>query len=277
MTIPNDISVWAEHLVPWLLFGATSGWCVSQLSKLAPHSVCLSGQRAEDKDKRTIWYRFAVQNNEDVCLTGKRKLIIAILDDGCFLDSPKLFIGRNELRPSMDDARKVLTLEFCELPAYDTWSIVCKTCLARTLSLSIEDINDAEIGSKPADGKVVDAAVKLLALPAVLSHSQLTISRDRDTAFEGAAFTPEFIWAAVATVGIALLPYLLYAYFRSVDWWDLAPLSALTLFGLGLWYAMRCRTHSIMQGYWTGTKTIPNAPGAGAARGAPGAVSTEWD
>jgi len=260
-----------ELLLPWLLFLVTSGWCASRLSRFAPHSICLSGQRADDEAKSSIWYRFAVQNNEDVCLSGRRRLTIAILDDGCFLDdeSQKLFIGRNVVRPSVNKARKVMTIEFDELPAYDTWSIECKTDdLARTLSLSVEDINEKEWESKPADGKGADTAAKLLGLPAVLSHSKLTLSRDRDTAFEGSAFTPEFIWAVVATVGVGLLPYSLYAYSRGVDWWDLAPLSLLALFGLGLWYAMRCPPPSISQGYWTGTTSLPDAAGGGAAKGA---------
>jgi hypothetical protein len=97
-----------------------------------------------------------------------------------------------------------------------------------------------------------NAAVKLFGLPAVLSHTSLSLSRDRDTAFEGAAFTPEGRWAAAAWF-IAVLSFFLRAYFRHADWWDLLPPFLLALFAWGLWHSIRRRAPSISQGYWTAT------------------------
>jgi hypothetical protein len=244
------------------LFLATFGWFLTRLSRFAPHSVCLSGQRGKDESESSTWYRFAIQNNEDICLTGRRKLAITILDEGKFLDGhyQKLFVGRNVVHAHIEDGHKVLTLEFDELPAYDTWSIECRTdTLARALSLSIRDLQEKQADPQDGEGKDPDTAGKLLTLPAVLSHTRLTLSRDRDSAFEGAAFTPEFRWVVVATLLIGLLPYSLYAYYRGFDRWDLAAVLGLALFGLGLWLAIRRRAPSITQGYWTGTTVKSDA------------------
>jgi hypothetical protein len=255
MNFPHDLSGWLTFVAPWLIFLATSTVVAARLSRFAPHSVCLSGQRAEDALGKALWYRFAVQNNEDVSLIGSYKLTISILDEGRFLDDDgqKLFIGRNILTAAIDAGRRAITLGFNELPAYDTWSIECRTDdQARSLSVCIENSGGELAVTKPIDGGKDSAAAKLLALPAVLSHTRLYLGRDRDTAFEGAAFTPEGRWAAAAGF-IAILSYSLRVAFRHVDWWDVLPPVLLALFAWGLWYSIRRPAPSICQGYWTAT------------------------
>jgi hypothetical protein len=200
-------------------------------------------------------------------------LTISILDDGCFLSKcQKLFVGRNVLRAQMDDARKVLTLEFDELPAYDTWSIECHTdSLARTVSVAIDGSGgeDTEPKAREIAAREIAAhdsaartpAAKLLAVPAALSHTKLILRRDKETAFEGAAYTPEGRWAVAAWI-IALLAYFPRAYSRGADVWDLVPVGLLSLFCLVLWFAMRRPATSISQGYWA--ETVVNLDDRGA-------------
>lgn len=263
MMLPHDVWGWIEAIVPILFFLATTFGFLKRLSRLAAHSVCLSGQRVSDDAGPALWYRFAIQNNEDACLAGRRRVTIAILDDGKFLEGgQRLFVGRNAIRGSMEDDR-TLTLRFDELPAYDTWIIECRTDeRARTLSLTIDDEMDSAPEEKPANGKKDEASGALLKLPAVLSHTRLELKRDRETAYVGAAYLPEGHWAVVATLLIGILPYVAWAYYRGWDWWDLGPVLLLSLFGWGLWRAIRRRAPSIAQGYWTERPLTAETPGA---------------
>jgi hypothetical protein len=252
--LPHDFAGWINLLLPWLIFAATSGFFASRLSRLAPHSICLSGQRAENEHTSTLSYRFAVQNNEDVSLRGRYRLTISILDDGCFLsECQKLFVGRNVLRAQMDETQKILTLEFDELPAYDTWSIECHTdALARTVLVAIDGSGEEDTEPKERESVARTPGAKLLSVPAALSHTRLTLRRDRDTVFEGAAYTPEGRWAVAAWI-IALLAYFPRAYSRGPDLWDLVPVGLLSLFCWALWFAMRRPASAISQGYWAET------------------------
>src|SRR5262249_48399584 len=94
--------------------------------EMTAHSVSLYAQRiAAPDDKVENEYWVAVQNNEDVAL-GKHSLSIRILDDGHFVRPLEVYAGCNSFSPTSEGTR-LHRLTWNIFPAYDTWSIKCRT------------------------------------------------------------------------------------------------------------------------------------------------------
>lgn len=274
MSFPHDFIGWLALVFHLLVLFVPPTWLAWRLlSSIAAHSICLSGQRSPHKPRSPIWYRFAVQNNERISLIGKRKLTIAILDPaGRFLaeKKPRLFVGRNAVRAQLAPDLNVLTVEFDEIPAYDTWSIECETNeQARNLSLSIEQVADDKEMNKPSTEKSKDSSEPLLARPASLSHSRLTLYSDQPSAFEGSRSTPEFWWAATA-VALALGGYCVVIIFgvKQLNYWDALPALLMVALGFALWGVIRRPAPSISQGYWTAIEVDSADPGESTPSGA---------
>src|ERR1700678_861889 len=123
MSLPQNFGGWLTLLIQLLLVLAPPSWLIWRLlSTISAHSICLSGQRISRNERQTpVAYLVAIKNNEDVPLTGKRRLAIQILDAaGRFSDQrkPKIFVGCSAVHARMDDDFKVWTMTFDALPAY---------------------------------------------------------------------------------------------------------------------------------------------------------------
>lgn len=252
MTLPTDLGGWLWLIIRLLFLLVSPTWFAWRVSStVLAHSICLSGQRS--RHKSALWYRFAIQNNEDVSLSGQRVLTIRILeDDGRFLSShdeaPRLFVGCNPVRAFVAPDLRVLKLEFEELPAYDTWSIECHTNdLARNLVMTVEE-------SKPATDQAKEQQ-PAPSRPAVLSHTRLSLYGDQRSVFEGARTTPEATFAATA-IGLLFLGYFaIVGFLRSFEysWVDVACGLLILAFGFAMWWVIRRPAPSISQGYWAAT------------------------
>lgn len=218
------------------------------LTRILAHSVCLSGQRTSD-DKDGIACRFALQNNEEGPLSGNQKLVIRILNEGGQFEpgsAVTVYAGCNKIRSSFDPGRKIWTMWFNELPAYDTWTIDCRmNHEARDVEVSIQEDGSSLIRSP------------------FLSHDRLVLTADRSSTFAGNRTTPEVWWAVLAT-GLALLAYTADAVDFTTDLsrmtgMDWAAEGAIALFALALYLATRRHSTAITQGYWQPTVTEPAA------------------
>src|SRR5258708_1867511 len=113
MNLPHDFVGWVALIGRILLLIAPPSVLIWRLfSTIAAHSICLSGQRWGEEES-TILYRFAIQNNEDVSLTGKRNLTIRILDSaGRFSkkEDPVVYAGCNPIHSSMEKDLRAWTL-----------------------------------------------------------------------------------------------------------------------------------------------------------------------
>jgi len=259
VNLPHDFATWSGILklilllLPPGLLGGRLLWAISA------HSVCLSGRRVTQEGRPEILYRFAVQNNEEVAITGTGRLCIDILDsDGTFASGlpPQVYAGCNSIRTSMDEGRRHWSMSFDELPAYETWSIECRTDpRSQNLSLTIEraETNQQNTSSdKGAEGSPPPSRLPRL------SRSRLSLPANKSSVFVGRRTTPEAWWAATA-VTIALggytvaFYYSVYRIYEHLGWADaIAPLSIMA-FGLALWWLTRRPAPSISQGYWVTT------------------------
>jgi hypothetical protein len=263
MSPPQDFATWNGLLKLILLLlppGLLSGrllWAISA------HSVCLSGRRVIEQAQSEIVYRFAIQNNEDVPITGTGRVSIDILDsDANFIKgtTPQVYAGCNAIRTSMDYELRRWTMTFDELPAYETWSIeCCADSRAHNLRLAIER---AESNSQTTSTN--DTVQRPKAAPRLprLSHSTLALPANKPSVFVGARRTPEAWWAATAVfialggyaVAFYYTVYLTYEHFGLDDL--IAPMSIVG-FGLTLWWLTRRPAPSISQGYWENTAEGP--------------------
>src|SRR5262245_35773168 len=117
------------------------------ITKITAHSLYLYGQRTSEGDA-PLSYRFAVQNNEDIALS-EHTLRIEILDeDGRFVDGPAVYAGCNSFTSVMQPDKKSWLMTFEELPAYDTWTIDCRTnAFARNVRLEIGEADTPLAGN----------------------------------------------------------------------------------------------------------------------------------
>jgi len=256
--IPHDLGGWLSLVLRLAIFLISPTWFAWRLSSsILAHSICLSGQRT--RHKSLLWYRFAVQNNESVSLSGKRLLTVKILDeDGQFLSSageaPRLFVGRNPVLATLSRDLRELKLEFDELPAYDTWSIECHTNeLARNLTMALEEVAAVAREKKPPAGEP-DQPEPALSRRPVLSHSRLMLYGNQVSVFEGARATPELMFAAAA-IGLFFAGYAVAVLFGygQYTYWDIVSALLIVAFGFALWLVIRRPAPSISQGYWTAT------------------------
>jgi len=99
--MPHDLVTWLWRGLILIVPPGVLGWRL--LALMAQHSICLSAQRFAERQS-TVYYRFAIQNNEDISLKGKRWLIIRILDDaGQFANEAKHTGGHGSGPPGVDD------------------------------------------------------------------------------------------------------------------------------------------------------------------------------
>jgi hypothetical protein len=271
MSIPHDPSGWFGLLVQLLLFLVPPVLIVRLVNTIFAHSICLSGQRISNEAPFTIGYRFAIQNNEDVPLTGKRTLAIQILDpDGGFLEkeTPDVYAGCNAILPGMDKDLKIWRITFEEMPAYETWTIQCRVNQhSRNVRVSIEQAEPTqeEVSSSKKEG---DRLKNFLSGPLRLSHRQLTLYADQMSVFEGRRTTPEWGWATTAVV-LALAAYCVAIYFSVYKKYgglryeiDGTAAILIVVFGWALWRLTRRPAPSISQGFWN-TSELPESRPAG--------------
>jgi hypothetical protein len=275
MHLPQDLSGWIAAAIRFILFLAPPGALLWLLSFITKHSICLSGQRIPQETQSRIIYRFAIQNNEDVALTGKRSLAIQILDPaGRFseLTPPEVYAGCNEIRTSLEKGNRLWRMCFDELPALETWTIKCEMNLqSRNVRLSIGD----EPGESDHVSKASREEPAKALMPSVprLSHSCFTLPADQTSVFEGRRTTPETGWAMLA-VALALTGYVIAEYlfvfstYGHFTYQDYVPPVVIAVFGWALWkLAFKRRSApSISQGYWTPTQNFDQSRAIDAPR-----------
>jgi len=238
-----------QDLLGWLLFAfkialpfISGGYL---LTKILAHSVCLSGQRTSDDKSNVVTCRFALQNNEEVSLTGRLKMTIRVLDEGGrFGDGDSaigVYAGSNKIRGGIDESRKAWTMIFNELPAYDTWTITCTlTREARNIEVTLEDEDASLIRSR------------------FLSHDKLLLTSDRKSVFAGYRTTLQLWWAASATV-LALAAYAATALDLTLDFdrlgiFDVVATASIAVMAVALYFTLRKPAPPITQGYWRRTE-----------------------
>jgi hypothetical protein len=87
------------------------------------HSVYLYGHRRRTEEGTN--FRVAIQNAESVPLDGCFRAELICGAGGAFLKRPQIFAGPRGMRGELSDDKRRYSLEFDQLPAYDTWVILC--------------------------------------------------------------------------------------------------------------------------------------------------------
>lgn len=220
------------------------------LKRILAHSVFITGQRTSGEKAEVATYRFTLQNNEEVSLSSHQQLVIAIVDEGGqFREAPVVYVGCAKIRAGLSENRTAWTMIFDELPAYDTWTVVCKMNReARNVTVTLQ-----EEGASFISG-------------VFLSHDKLFLPSDRSSAFAGHRTTPQKLWAIIATA-FALAAYTARALdfdfkfdlaslaeLSGFDWW---ALGGIAIFSIILYFAIRRSSPPITQGYWRPTPWEP--------------------
>jgi len=233
MNLPNDPVSWLVLLLKILVGLVPVGTVLYiLLSRIAAHSICLSGQRTSEDSADVATYRFALQNNEEAPLTGRQKLKVKILDaNGEFVEpSPAVYAGCTKFERSPDVPNKEWFMVFDELPAYDTWAVECTMNRhSRNIHLTIE-----EEGSSSTP-------------PTRLSKKELLLTADQQSVFVGRRKTPEAWWAWFVTA-MALIAYCAWFEFKltQLDLWFAA---VVVVFSGVLFLLTRRDAPAITQGY----------------------------
>jgi len=242
---------WLIPLFRYIIgFGFPVVWSGYLLKKIFAHSICLSGQRVSNARDPNSIYRFALQNNEEVSLSSHQKLVIQILDKSGEFEKDsavEIYAGSNKILTAFDAYQKTWTMVFDELPAYDTWIIVCRMN---------RDARNIQLGLRREGTSLIPLAF--------LSHDELTLTEDQTSAFSGHRTTPDPWWALVAT-GLAVSAYLARALDFSFDFSRLINLWAIDWLFMGiivglaglLYLATRRTAPQITQGYWQPTVPEP--------------------
>lgn len=273
---------------------AFSALIVLGLSVIAAHTVILLGHRITDnglgQKLDAIWYRFAIQNAEDVPLDAARlgvaKLQLKLKVDGKFLtpgelercreaaandsvwpqgprgrtglSNPALFAGPHSTPLSAPSGGSTYQVEFSELPAYDTWVIEFWTDpSSRNVSLEIEELD--------ADGLRIERHISRI------RPTRLVLDSSRDIAVRGNLRTPS-IGFGVAAIGLTSLGYLVLARWQAeLPWTWAVPFGlavdipiALVLGAIAtvMFVKFRRPTPMIAQGYLEETPMRPGLPAA---------------
>ncbi len=253
------LSEWVVSALQYLPYVVgTGGWLlvIKKIeSVMSAHSISLSAQRIVDQAKDSVSYRFAIQNNESLALTGERLVVINILDDrGRFdsYDSVAVMAGKSRIAGSVSNDKKSWSVRFWSFPAYDTWTLECRTNReAANLRILIEDL--AENPSQR------DASAFKNQRPVPLSIRELSIPANQQSAFGGRIMTPEWWWMAIITFLLVSLYVILLsslvAYQEPEGFWNkfaLAP--AVAIYSVLMWFLTRRRSPLVTQGYFSKTE-----------------------
>src|SRR5579871_6191673 len=166
--MPHDVFGWLALILKIGLPFLSGGYL---LTRILAHSVSLSGQRTSDDNDPAVTCRFALQNNEEVSVTSREQLSIRILDEGGQFDNAApvtVYAGWNNIKAGLSQDGKLWTMQFDELPAYDTWTIDC------TMN---REARNVEVTLQEAGAPLISSTF--------LSHDRLMLTSDRKSAFAG--------------------------------------------------------------------------------------------
>jgi hypothetical protein len=120
-----------------VIFGGAAFTAIVRL--IHSHSIYLYGHRIPSSDFTT--FRLAIQNAESTRLDGTLRAELICGAGAKFVDEdPAIFAGPRGMSATRSEDDKRYSLEFDQVPPYDTWVIVCKLQA---------DVNDPGRDGKP--------------------------------------------------------------------------------------------------------------------------------